>query len=58
MATKAARTRLTREYKTMQKEPTPYIVAHPCETNILEYVHPSRSLLLWRPMGLESPGRD
>lgn len=39
MATKAARTRLTREYKTMQKEPTPYIVAHPCETNILEYVH-------------------
>lgn len=40
MATKAARTRLTREYKTMQKEPTPYIVAHPCETNILEYVRP------------------
>lgn len=39
MATKAARTRLTREYKTMQKEPTPYIVAHPCESNILEYAH-------------------
>lgn len=36
MATKAARTRLTREYKTMQKEPTPYVVAHPCESNILE----------------------
>lgn len=46
MATKAARTRLTREYKTMQKEPTPYIVAHPCETNILEYVHPPTSPVL------------
>lgn len=53
MATKAARTRLTREYKTMQKEPTPYIVAHPCETNILEYVHPPTlsylcGLQVWR----------
>ncbi|KAL1852522.1 Ubiquitin-conjugating enzyme E2 6 [Diaporthe australafricana] len=37
MATKAARNRLTREYKSMQKEPTPYIVAHPCESNVLEW---------------------
>lgn len=36
MATKAAHKRLTREYQAIQKEPTPYIVAHPCESNILE----------------------
>lgn len=46
MATKAARNRLTREYKSMQKEPTPYIVAHPCESNVLEYVpHPLSSVV-------------
>lgn len=38
MATKAAQKRLTREYQALQKEPTPYISAHPCESNILESV--------------------
>ncbi|KAJ4393613.1 Ubiquitin-conjugating enzyme E2 6 [Gnomoniopsis smithogilvyi] len=37
MATKAAHKRLTREYQALQKEPTPYISAHPCESNILEW---------------------
>ncbi|PSR84084.1 ubiquitin-conjugating enzyme [Coniella lustricola] len=37
MATKAAHKRLTREYQAIQKEPTPYIVAHPCDSNILEW---------------------
>ncbi|CAN8098262.1 unnamed protein product [Discula destructiva] len=37
MATKAAQKRLTREYQALQKEPTPYISAHPCESNILEW---------------------
>ncbi len=29
---------LTREYKTISENPPPYIVAHPSETNILEFV--------------------
>lgn len=29
---------LTREYQNIQKNPPPFIVAHPSETNILEYV--------------------
>jgi ubiquitin-conjugating enzyme E2 J2 len=37
MATKAAHKRLTREYQNIQKNPPPYIVAHPSETNILEW---------------------
>ncbi|MCJ1256533.1 Ubiquitin-conjugating enzyme E2 6 [Lignoscripta atroalba] len=37
MATRAANKRLTREYKTIQENPPPYIVAHPSETNILEW---------------------
>lgn len=37
MATAAAIGRLTREYKTLQESPTPYIVAHPSESNILEW---------------------
>ncbi|KAI9933398.1 hypothetical protein AWENTII_002552 [Aspergillus wentii] len=37
MATKAAFKRLTREYQNIQKNPPPYIVAHPSESNILEW---------------------
>ncbi|KAJ6083820.1 hypothetical protein PENARI_c005G07393 [Penicillium arizonense] len=37
MATKAAFKRLTREYQNIQKEPTPFIVTHPSEQNILEW---------------------
>ncbi|ROW13512.1 hypothetical protein VPNG_04412 [Cytospora leucostoma] len=37
MTTKAAHKRLTREYQAIQKEPTPFIVAHPCDANILEW---------------------
>ncbi|EEP77750.1 ubiquitin-conjugating enzyme E2 6 [Uncinocarpus reesii 1704] len=37
MATKAATKRLTREYQNIQKNPPPYIVAHPSESNILEW---------------------
>jgi ubiquitin-conjugating enzyme E2 J2 len=37
MATLGAMKRLTREYKTLQESPTPYIVAHPSESNILEW---------------------
>lgn len=37
MATKAANKRLTREYQIISKNPPPYIVAHPSETNILEW---------------------
>jgi len=37
MATRAANKRLTREYKTIAENPPPYIVAHPSETNILEW---------------------
>ncbi|KKA29784.1 hypothetical protein TD95_005300 [Thielaviopsis punctulata] len=36
-ATKPARTRLTREYKSIQANPPPYIDAHPSESNILEW---------------------
>ncbi|KAJ5338756.1 hypothetical protein N7452_005484 [Penicillium brevicompactum] len=36
MATKAAFKRLTREYQNIQKDPTPFIVTHPSETNILD----------------------
>ncbi|KAI9766453.1 MAG: Ubiquitin-conjugating enzyme E2 6 [Geoglossum simile] len=37
MATRTANLRLTREYKSIQENPPPYIVAHPSETNILEW---------------------
>ncbi|EPE08593.1 ubiquitin-conjugating enzyme [Ophiostoma piceae UAMH 11346] len=37
MATKAAHRRLTREYKSISQNPPPYIVAHPSESNILEW---------------------
>jgi len=37
MATKAANQRLKREYQNIQKNPPPYIVAHPSESNILEW---------------------
>ncbi|OXV10011.1 hypothetical protein Egran_02222 [Elaphomyces granulatus] len=37
MATKAAHKRLAREYQNIQKNPPPYIVAHPSESNILEW---------------------
>ncbi|KAL6718441.1 Ubiquitin-conjugating enzyme E2 6 [Lecanora helva] len=37
MATRAANKRLTREYATIQASPPPYIIAHPSETNILEW---------------------
>ncbi|KAL9109931.1 MAG: hypothetical protein Q9227_005454 [Pyrenula ochraceoflavens] len=37
MATKASHKRLTREYATIQKNPPPYIIAHPSEANILEW---------------------
>ncbi|KAL3468762.1 cytochrome c/c1 heme lyase-domain-containing protein [Aspergillus californicus] len=37
MATKAAYKRLTREYQNIQKNPPPFIVAHPSESNILEW---------------------
>ncbi|KAM4062815.1 ubiquitin-conjugating enzyme [Hirsutella rhossiliensis] len=37
MATKAAQKRLTREYKTISENPPPYIVAHPSESNLLEW---------------------
>jgi len=37
MATKAANKRLTREYQNIQKNPPPYIIAHPSESNILEW---------------------
>jgi len=37
MASKAANKRLTREYKAISENPPPYIVAHPSESNILEW---------------------
>jgi len=37
MAPQAATKRLTREYQNISKNPPPYIVAHPSETNILEW---------------------
>jgi len=37
MATRAAQKRLTREYKNITENPPPYIVAHPSESNILEW---------------------
>ncbi|KAH8732339.1 ubiquitin-conjugating enzyme/RWD-like protein [Phaeosphaeriaceae sp. PMI808] len=37
MATPHATNRLTKEYKTIYKSPPPYIVAHPSESNILEW---------------------
>jgi ubiquitin-conjugating enzyme E2 J2 len=37
MATPAATKRLTREYANIQKSPPPYIIAHPSESNILEW---------------------
>jgi ubiquitin-conjugating enzyme E2 J2 len=37
MATATATKRLTREYKELMNNPTPYITAHPSETNILEW---------------------
>ncbi|KAL7268069.1 Ubiquitin-conjugating enzyme E2 6 [Rhizina undulata] len=37
MATRAANKRLTREYKSIQENPPPYIQAHPSESNILEW---------------------
>ncbi|KAG9241467.1 ubiquitin-conjugating enzyme [Calycina marina] len=37
MATRAANKRLTREYQTISKNPPPFIVAHPSESNILEW---------------------
>lgn len=37
MATKAAYKRLTREYKLIQENPTPYITAKPSESHILEW---------------------
>lgn len=37
MATAAAHKRLTREYQNIQKNPPPYIIAHPTESNILEW---------------------
>jgi len=37
MATRASHKRLTREYKTISENPPPFIVAHPSESNILEW---------------------
>lgn len=37
MATPGAHKRLTREYQNIQKDPPPYIIAHPSESNILEW---------------------
>ena len=37
MATRAAHKRLAREYKSISENPPPYIVAHPSESNILEW---------------------
>jgi len=37
MASRAANKRLTREYQIISKNPPPYIVAHPSESNILEW---------------------
>lgn len=37
MATRASHKRLTKEYQLIQKNPPPYIVAHPSESNILEW---------------------
>ncbi|KAG9229492.1 ubiquitin-conjugating enzyme [Amylocarpus encephaloides] len=37
MASRAANKRLTREYKAISENPPPFIVAHPSETNILEW---------------------
>lgn len=37
MATPAAHKRLTREYQNIQRNPPPYIIAHPSESNILEW---------------------
>ncbi|KAK2748224.1 Ubiquitin-conjugating enzyme E2 6 [Onygenales sp. PD_40] len=37
MATRAANKRLVREYQNIQKNPPPYIIAHPSETSILEW---------------------
>jgi ubiquitin-conjugating enzyme E2 J2 len=36
MATKAAYKRLNKEYITLQKNPPPYLMAKPLESNILE----------------------
>jgi ubiquitin-conjugating enzyme E2 J2 len=37
---------LTREYQNIQKSPPPYIIAHPSESNILEFVlQPHKSML-------------
>ncbi|PSN71843.1 UBC-like protein [Corynespora cassiicola Philippines] len=37
MATPAATKRLTKEYATISRSPPPYIIAHPSESNILEW---------------------
>ncbi|EGC45537.1 ubiquitin-conjugating enzyme E2 [Histoplasma capsulatum var. duboisii H88] len=37
MATRAANKRLVREYQNIQKNPPPYIIAHPSDSNILEW---------------------
>ena len=37
MATKAAHKRLTKEYAVLAAKPPPYIIAHPSESNILEW---------------------
>jgi ubiquitin-conjugating enzyme E2 J2 len=37
MATPTATKRLTREYKALMENPTPYITAHPSDNNILEW---------------------
>ncbi|KAI9754546.1 MAG: hypothetical protein M4579_004646 [Chaenotheca gracillima] len=37
MASRAANKRLAREYKAIQENPPPYIIAHPSERNILEW---------------------
>ncbi|ODH20550.1 hypothetical protein ACO22_05848 [Paracoccidioides brasiliensis] len=37
MATRAANKRLVREFQNIQKNPPPYIIAHPSESNILEW---------------------
>ena len=37
MATPGATKRLTKEYATISRSPPPYIIAHPSESNILEW---------------------
>lgn len=37
MASKQAHKRLTKEYLTLEKSPTPYFIARPLESNILEW---------------------